>query len=382
MDFQRLVQQDTSVKDWLKRHALYWLALIPLITLSWVYWSQSFSQAITAALLSSALRYIPTTYLFLYLVLPKLMQERYRTAMMRFVIWIVLSFALRYILWYVIPLYEILACGCEISSDPTLKTDSLRHLFDASFMVTNSFVIVAASLKLFRYQYLKEQANQQLAQETLLMELQVLKAQIHPHFFFNTLNNIYSLTLKGSQKAAEIVQKLSALMRYMFQECDQPLVRLTDEVELLGNYMELERVRYGSRLKVKMQVDGALIGHGIVPLLLLPFVENAFKHGASEQTGHAEISFYLSVSSDILIFKIINSTNRVSGHASGKPGGLGLQNVRKRLALLYPDRHTLVTDLNQNHFYVELTIPLQQYATEMMRKDTLLNTTSIPLSLF
>lgn len=381
MDFQRLVQQDTSVKDWLKRHALYWLALIPLITLSWVYWSQSFSQAITAALLSSALRYIPTTYLFLYFVLPKLMQERYQAAMIRFAIWIVLSFALRYILWYVVPLYEILACGCEISPDPTLTTDSLRHLFDASFMVTNSFVIVAASLKLFRYQYLKEQSNQQLAQETLLMELQVLKAQIHPHFFFNTLNNIYSLTLKGSQKAGEIVQKLATLMRYMFQECDRPLVRLTDEFELLSNYMELEQVRYGSRLKVTVQVDGALAGHRIVPLLLLPFVENAFKHGASEQTGHAEISLYLSVSSDVLTFKIINTTNPVSGHASAKPGGLGLQNVSKRLALLYPDRHTLVTRLNQNHFYVELTIPVPQYATETDRKVALLTTGAIPVSI-
>lgn len=154
------------------------------------------------------------------------------------------------------------------------------------------------------------------------MELQVLKAQVHPHFLFNTLNNIYSLTLQQSGNASEIVQKLSGLLRYMFRECNAPEVPLIKEIELLRNYTQLEQIRYGNRLNIDLTVRGELIGKQIAPLLLIPFVENAFKHGASEQSDRAFIDLSLVTMGNELNFRLQNSKN--TDHTQPQPPHNGL----------------------------------------------------------
>lgn len=377
--FEKLLQPDRSAGDWLRRHGLYWLVMVQVLAFSLVYWSQSISHALTGAFFSSLFRYLPSTYLFIYFVLPVIMQGKYRPAAARLVIWLALCFLWRFALQITLPsdllfycalpnlaetsieqhaLQHFFCCTLPNLSKTAVDAQSLRQLFGPSFIVTNSMVVMAASLKVFRQQYQYEQANQQLARETLSTELQLLKAQVQPHFLFNTLNNIYSLTLLESEKAGEIVRKLSALLSYMFGECDKPEVALSQEIELLRNYTELEQIRYGRRLKVTLQIDGELTGIQVAPLLLIPFVENAFKHGASEQTDQANIDIQLGIKGNQLTFRITNSMASVGSEARTNKGGLGLKNVRKRLALLYPDRYNLITSADANRFMIDLTITL------------------------
>lgn len=217
---------------------------------------------------------------------------------------------------------------------------------------------VAVGIKLFRFWYQRDQANQQLVRQTLLIELQVLKAQIHPHFLFNTLNNLYSLTLKQSPKAPDMALKLKSLLQYMIYECSTPRVPLEKEIEFILNYMELEKLRYGSRLTVSVQVSGEIGTTFIAPLLLIPFVENAFKHGAAKQLGSACINLALTINDNILLFRLENSRNEASDNAFREGQGLGLMNVRKRLALLYPSAYELSIQANGSLFTVELSLNL------------------------
>ena len=348
-------ETDRSVGDWLLRHGLYWLVFTGAVAVSWVYWKGAFGTALGGALLHTLTQYLPITYGLLYWVLPQLMRGQYRLFTFRLIGWLAASFALRYILML---RYAVMHGIPADLAESVFAESPLRTLFNADFMVTNSYVIVAAALKLARYQYQTERANQELAQETLLIERQLLNAQVHPHFLFNTLNNIYSLTLRQSERAGEAVQKLSALLRFMFQEGDKPDVFLSQEIDLLRNYVALEQVRYGHRLSVTLAVEGASTDHRIAPLLLIPFVENAFKHGASEQTDQAVIAINVRVTGNTLTFRITNSRNLAPDGEWPKPGGVGLPNVSKRLSLLYPNRHTLLVRPEADRYSVELTIQL------------------------
>jgi hypothetical protein len=216
------------------------------------------------------------------------------------------------------------------------------------------FVAVVLLKNLFRQQetLLKTQ------REKLGAELQLLKAQVHPHFLFNTLNNLYALTRRQAPEAPDVVLRLSNLLSYVLYECNAPEVRLTQETDFLRNYVTLEKLRYGDRLEVSLNFTGDIPGQRIAPLLLIPFLENAFKHGTSEQLDQSWISLNLSVEGEMLTFQLLNSRDP---EAQADPvGGIGLQNVRKRLELLYPDRHELRTQAEADSFLVTLRLTLDE----------------------
>ncbi len=221
----------------------------------------------------------------------------------------------------------------------------------------------AATIKLMKYFYFKQKANQQLAQEKLKAELQLLKSQVHPHFLFNTLNNLYSLTLTKSDQSPEIVLKLAGLLRYMLYECDTPKVLLTSEITMLQSYIELEKLRYGQRLDISMNIQGDMENKLIAPLLLLPFVENSFKHGTSEQIDQAWISLDILVKQTSLKFKLINSKPEGDLPPEGKNNhwaGIGLTNIKKRLDLIYPGLYELKITSEPDLFIVNLILQLEQ----------------------
>jgi LytS/YehU family sensor histidine kinase len=230
----------------------------------------------------------------------------------------------------------------------------------------------AAMITLVKHFYRKDQANQQLIQEKLTAELQLLKAQVHPHFLFNTLNNLYSLTLLKSDHAPEVVLKLSALLRYMLYECNAPLVPLHREIRMMQDYVELEKLRYGDRLDLALNVQGNPGGKAVAPLLLLPFLENAFKHGASEQLDQAWIALDLTVKGNLLKMKLINGVSEATEPTGPGTGahGIGLQNVRKRLDLLYPGRYELKSLREAETFMVTLSLSLETAEKETGEKDT------------
>jgi sensor histidine kinase YesM len=215
---------------------------------------------------------------------------------------------------------------------------------------------IAVSIKLVKYWYQEKEVQQKLEKEKLIVELQLLKSQLQPHFLFNTLNNLYLLTMERSLQAPQAVLQLSALLRYMLYECNEPVADLTKEIEMLRTYIALEQFRFRERLDISMSFTGDIDGKHIAPLLLLPFVENSIKHGTGEQLDKSWINLHLHVEGDLLEFKLINSVEERGVILAGG-SGLGLQNVRRRLSLLYPG-HELKITAAEDTYLVSLSLRL------------------------
>jgi LytS/YehU family sensor histidine kinase len=181
----------------------------------------------------------------------------------------------------------------------------------------------------------------------------LLKAQINPHFFFNTLNSLYSLALARSGQSAAVVLRLSDLMRYMLYEASANTVLLKDEITYLENYISIEEMRFADRLDLSFQYSGDIAGKSISPLLLLPFIENAFKHGIEDSSGWITID--LKVIDHRLYMKVENS---FTAPAKAQKPGLGLPNAKKRLELAYPGKYELHISQNDDIYSVELMIQL------------------------
>lgn len=221
---------------------------------------------------------------------------------------------------------------------------------------SNTVAGFVAAIKLVKYWYFKKEENSKLEKEKLKSELAVLKGQVHPHFLFNTLNNLYSLILQQSKDAPETVLKLSSLLRYVLTECQDVTIGLTKELAILNHYVSLEQMRFGDRLDLSFHVEGELDQKTIAPLLLLPLVENSFKHGANEMLEQPWISISVCITRSQMKFKIINGKPLIQTSDMPVSPGIGLQNLRKRLALIYPNKHNLrVTDHGEN-FTANLTI--------------------------
>src|SRR6187401_3032757 len=193
-------------------------------------------------------------------------------------------------------------------------------------------------IKFFKLWTIKQQDWMRAQQEKITAELQLLKAQVHPHFLFNTLNNIYSFSLENSPKTPGLILKLSSLLSYMLYDCKAEEVLLEKEVEIMKNYIDLEKERYGNKIEISWNIEGDIKDKYITPLLLLPFLENAFKHGTSEQLEKPWLSVDMSVKQDVLRCKIANSKNELVPLSKN---GIGIQNVKKGLNFCYPDKHEL-----------------------------------------
>ena len=202
-----------------------------------------------------------------------------------------------------------------------------------------------------------EQRTKEIANEKLKAELSFLKAQINPHFLFNTLNNIYALATAQSEQTAAAIMKLSSIMRYVLTEARNDLVPLEKEILFTSHYIELQKMRLTDKTIVDFSIRGEPLGHQIAPLLLLPFVENAFKYGISTRE-RSPINILLEIQKDSLNFKIcnqkhINTTLRVSDNT-----GIGISNTKRRLDLFYEDRYSLEIHDKANEFSVHLKIPV------------------------
>lgn len=217
---------------------------------------------------------------------------------------------------------------------------------------------VAAAIKLMKYWYVKQARNLELQKENIASQLQLLKAQVHPHFLFNTLNNVYAHAQVGSSSAPTLIAGLSDMLRYMLYECDTPLVPLDKELKMVQDYVLLERVRYGNKLDVNIQVTGNTKDARIAPLLLLPFIENCFKHGASQMIEQPWVSLQITIEGDWMRMKLLNG--KAPGVKVSPEGGIGIANVMKRLEYMYPERHQLVINNEEEVFIVNLRIQLDR----------------------
>ncbi|WP_296386166.1 histidine kinase [Winogradskyella sp.] len=193
---------------------------------------------------------------------------------------------------------------------------------------------------------------QNLKAEKAKTELSLLRTQINPHFFFNTLNNLYALTVKNSEQAPEVILKLSDMMRYTIYEGEKETVMLSDEIEYLNNYIELHKIRYQKSVKITFNhdIDSSLT---IAPLLYIILLENAFKHGVESLAENAFININLYDDKDFIYFIIDNNFDEKE---SDKTNGIGLQNLKRRLSLLYNEKHELSIDTTNNIYKTTLKI--------------------------
>ena len=231
-----------------------------------------------------------------------------------------------------------------------LAPDSKGVPYHANKSVIYVLFILAVSTGYALVTYMSDQdkARQEEKQERLQSELSFLRSQISPHFIFNILNSIVYLIRSGSALAEPVTIKLSELMRYMLYESSDTLISLEKEIAYLKNYIELQKLRFEEDVKIRTQIAGEAGTHIIEPMLMIPFVENAFKHGVG-LVENPEIDIDLKIKGNELTFVIRNKISSESQESKDSSSGIGLQNVRRRLELLYPDNHRL--DILQNEWF-------------------------------
>ncbi len=220
-------------------------------------------------------------------------------------------------------------------------------------------------IRFFKLWTIKQRDWLQAQQEKITAELQLLKSQVRPHFLFNTLNNIYSFALDESPKTPEMITKLSSLLHYMLHDCRSDQVKLEKEIDIMRNYVDLEKERYGTNLKLSWNVQGEIRDKYIAPLLMLPFLENAFKHGTSEQLGKPWLVVEISMLEDSLLCRFSNSKDE--GERS-ETNGIGINNVKKRLELIYSGRYELNIEDEGDFFVVQLQLRLSQVTKMYIQK--------------
>jgi two-component system LytT family sensor kinase len=213
-------------------------------------------------------------------------------------------------------------------------------------------ILAISSLAYFTYASKQNEQLKVLKEQQLISEITYLKAQLQPHFFFNTLNNIYALALQQSDKTAPLVAKLAEMMRYILYRADKKFVTLKDEVAFVQNYVEVENIRYRSAIKITFEVQGIDDVSRISPLLLLPFIENAFKHGIEEEAKEGFVQIVICKTENELTLEVKNSIAKDSINV----GGIGLINVRKRLDILYPEKYSLEILNDRKIYQVTLTL--------------------------
>lgn len=331
-------------------HTLVWLSYLFLQALALNRFEHRYIETLMAAL-SQLPAQLLFTYTTLYGLIPTLLlRGRYVT----FAALLTLTLTACAVLYWQGTYYGFLP---RFRPDQLAKEspwDPTQLLLCAFYLLCTGGLILA--FHLMRTGVRQQRLHQQLVITNQAVELKALKDQINPHFLFNTLNNLYGLTSSDSDKAGDVVLRLAQLMQYMLYEGNLPKVPLPKEITYLQNYLALERIRYGPGLHLSFQTTGAPERVMIAPLLLLPFVENAFKHGLSRQLTDAWLQIQLTVTAEELTFKVENSQPESVEAPSAT--GFGLTNVAKRLALLYPARHRLRQVAGTDSFLATVTIHL------------------------
>ena len=228
-----------------------------------------------------------------------------------------------------------------------------QYSFSTSF-TSIIFIFLSTVLKFTVDWFLNERIQRDLENQRLSAELSFLKSQINPHFLFNSLNSIYSLAYQKSDTTPEAILKLSEIMRYMLYECNDNKVELAKELQYLHNYIDLQKIRFGNKAFIDFEVKGEINNQYIVPLLLISFIENAFKHGIANDPI-MPISLKINIEDGKLYFFI---QNKKHSHNRDASGGIGLMNVKRRLDLLYPGKYNLDIRDETDTYTVQLSLVL------------------------
>jgi sensor histidine kinase YesM len=250
----------------------------------------------------------------------------------------------------------------EGKNTPPKKTFGLHPQVIENFFLMLLVLGFSSGMAIIQSLRKNETKQKEIEKARVDSELAFLKNQISPHFFFNSLNNIYALIAIDSDKAQSAVEKLSVLMRYLIYESNIETVELQKEFDFTRNYIELMQQRLSPKIKLDVSIDIHLPNIKITPLLFIPFVENAFKHGVSYREN-SFISILLKIDQDNVIFECKNSIPKAN-EAKSEKGGIGIENIKKRLDLIYGNSAKLkISDTNEEYL-VQLIVPLEIHKHE------------------
>ena len=301
------------------------------------------------------LLYLLACYPLLYYLFPRFIRGRLLSVAACFILVCTFLFIGTYFLYW--DVFTLIG----LTNEGQKATNTITWFWPPVNLGLMNFVKVASTaiaIKYLKYWWLKQKENQRLAKDKLLADLKLLKAQIHPDFLFKTLNNIYTHALSSSPRTSGMLLKLSDLLSYMLYECDQPLVELEKEIEMMKEYMQLEKQSYNDEPELEVNVKGDLMSKRIAPFLLLPFIENSFLLG-SKNEERFWINLDIQIKEDNFYMKLTNGDSESLSEQSGTGLANGLDKVRTRLSLMYPDRHELKIIKEHEMFIVLLTIRLE-----------------------
>lgn len=323
------------------RHTVLWLIFLSIPTLfnprrhSWQV-VEFARDLMYPSRWSNALLLVAVFYFNYYVAIPKLfMRQRYGLLVLSIIGW-----------------FALFVVNNEIMMPPFFRQRPGFHAFGMSFNLFMFIIVYVSSFMLRIYEQW-----QQIKVEKLNTEILFLKAQINPHFLFNTLNSIYSLAITKSERVPEAIVKLSGIMRYTISESNLESVSLEHELAYIRNFIELQRLRLTDEIKLLFEVSGDAGEQQVAPFLLIPFVENAFKYGVNTEED-CDIRVRIAVAKDKLHLYVSN--NKVFIREDREAGiGIGIETTRKRLELLYPGKYTLDIKNGENDFIVELELDLK-----------------------
>jgi sensor histidine kinase YesM len=336
-----------------RHHIIFWSIYILFNTLRWGSYFDDYLYSLKANLLGFPI-HMTLAYLNVYYLMPKFVYKKKYLSYAAFVFTalFVMLFVKYYLTYYLV--------STNVWPEGPEEPNGLSFNFAIQMMLGELYVVAFVTAIKVTIDWLGENNRfNDLEKRQLTTELRFLRTQVSPHFFFNTLNNIYALTLEKSDKAPEVVLKLSELMRYLLYATKKRKQDLTSELQCIQNYIDLERIRFSDKLMVKVTVQGDLNNKKIAPMLLIPFVENSFKHGANQNLGAANIDVKATVNGDFLNFEITNNLPDQSYKTKEvqKNSGIGLSNIKKRLELGYaPEDYHLEISKTNHHFHVRLKI--------------------------
>ena len=348
---------DSIVQNRILSHTIFWLFfLIFSVTIA------ALSDGKVTAHIIKYLSILPSqilaAYLLIYFQVGKLLMKRQY-------IFFILSLVLTSYLFSALARFSVVHIAEPFFRKDFEQETILEILADAEYLYYVYFpsVYTIAFLMLIVHN-VKRRSDQirkieLLEKEKATNELKFLKAQIQPHFLFNTLNNLYALTLAKSDLAPEVVLKLSEILDFILYQSSQSEIPVEKEIELIQSFIDLETLRYGDLIEVTFDHEVDNTSAKISPLILLPFVENAFKHGASGNLEDPTIDVDLKVEKNQLLFSVFNNKPKDEGRKKETlHGGIGIKNLKRQLALNYDQKHTLkIQETNQN-YHVQLTLEL------------------------
>lgn len=342
-------------------HLAFWLILVLSFSLSYINNNSQLTTTYSKPIILTnfIIRFIIfflVAYSFLFYVVPLSKKPK------KYIYW--LSFAGVLIFWFLLQTTILTLIFSNYQYIPGKMDHSFMGLAMRYYSSYLLFLCAFISFYYFVDIYDQQKSLKKLQQyktQKIALESSFLKSQVNPHFLFNTLNNIYALSMKKSEQTKVIIERLESLLHYMLYECKADVVPLENEFTFTDSYIALEKLRHKEdQCTVTVEINGDVGRKKIAPLLLINFLENAFKHGAKSSFGKSWINLNIDITEDTIHFRLQNSKpfNMVGQPISEYKGGIGLANVKRRLEILYPERHQLAITNLKDRFEIDLSIDL------------------------